>query len=80
MKNALVQILIATVAGVLASLIVMPLQAPGRPLEGPELLMVYVDTPRNEKTALLVSQGGFRHTETTALRQVVLVITQELPS
>ena len=80
MKNALVQIVIATVAGVLASLIVMPLQAPVRPLEGPKLLRVYVETPRYEKTALLASQGGFRHTEPTALRQVVLVITHELPS
>lgn len=49
MKNAFVQILIATVAGVLASLIVMPLQAPVRPLAEPKLLMVSVDSTGTKK-------------------------------
>jgi len=49
MKNALVQILIATVAGVLASLIVMPLQAPVTPLAESKLLMVSVDVTGTKK-------------------------------
>lgn len=49
MKNAFVQILIATVAGVLASLIVMPLQAPVRPLAEPKLLMVSIDATGTKK-------------------------------
>lgn len=59
MKNVVIQILIATVAGVLSAIIWAGLQAPVRPHDRPELLRVQMLVCQNEKTALLASQRPF---------------------
>lgn len=52
MKNIVTQILIATVAGVLSSIIWAGLQAPVTAPDGPGLLKGQILVCQNEKTAL----------------------------
>lgn len=56
MKNIVTQILIATVSGVLSSIVWAWLQAPARPLEGPQMLMAYESASYHETVLMHLSE------------------------